>query len=321
MAAPGGLMPKDLLIAVGVGILSAVAATSLLVNNINGALFTFFAPLPVLLLGLSRGLPLTSVALVTGFVAAGVLGGPMVATVFGLVDALPAWLVIRHGLRRTVAADGTVTWAPAGSVLAVLAMAGAALYLGVAAMGWLSGEGLEPAVQSFLDEEFRTIAPTLSDAERGDMVAATAPLFPGVLGGMWVLMAALNGIIGQAILGRVGRAARPTPSFPDLALPGWFSWGLVLACALALLGPGELGYMGRGLALILAVPFLFVGLAVVHTVLGRYPQRGLLLGTFYLVLVMSGWAVLALVTGVGMIEQWAGLRHRLPGPDDGKEIE
>ena len=68
-------------------------------------------------------------------------------------------------------------------------------------------------------------------------------------------------------------------------------------------------YIGRNLALVLAVPYFFLGLAIVHSAARRMAMAGLLLVTFYFVIVISGWAALVVV-GIGLFEQWIGLRNR-----------
>ena len=69
-------------------------------------------------------------------------------------------------------------------------------------------------------------------------------------------------------------------------------------------------------AIVLLVPFFFAGLAVVHAFAGGRQARTLLLMVFYFFLLVSGWPI-AMVVGLGVIEQWAGLRRRFSrtGPD------
>jgi hypothetical protein len=79
-----------------------------------------------------------------------------------------------------------------------------------------------------------------------------------------------------------------------------------------LIGPGDVGYTGRNLALALAFPHFLLGLAVVHGLANRTPQPRALLVGFYVVLFISAWALLA-VAAVGVLEHWIGIRNRLPG--------
>ncbi|HEY4635442.1 MAG TPA: DUF2232 domain-containing protein, partial [Rhodospirillales bacterium] len=167
-----------------------------------------------------------------------------------------------------------------------------------------------------LDELLHAMAPHLGDARIALSVQMMAPLFPGAVGGSWLIMSVVNAALAQAILVRMKRNLRPTPAYAETTLPQWVSWPLVGAAALALIGSGDLQYTGRNLAMVLAVPFFFVGLAVVHTLARRVAYKGLILAAFYLVLVLSGWAMVA-VASFGVVDQWFGLRHRFAGPPAG----
>ena len=114
----------------------------------------------------------------------------------------------------------------------------------------------------------------------------------------------------------MGHNLRPSPAYAGLELPQWMTWPLLGSAALALLGSGEIEYTGRNLAMVLAVPYFFLGLAVIHTWARRLSFTGLILASFYLVLLLSGWVMLV-VAGTGMLEQWRGLRKEAPGPDKG----
>jgi uncharacterized protein YybS (DUF2232 family) len=146
------------------------------------------------------------------------------------------------------------------------------------------------------------------------MVDLMVPMFPGAIGISWLVMTIFNAVMAQNILVKMKKAIRPTPAFVELQLPQWISWPLVAACALALLGAGEMEYTGRNLAMILSLPLFFLGLAVVHTwARGVKSGSWMVLVAFYLVLILSGWATL-LVAGIGLIELWSGLRHRMAKP-------
>jgi hypothetical protein len=88
----------------------------------------------------------------------------------------------------------------------------------------------------------------------------------------------------------------------------------------ALLGSGDVEYIGRNLVMIVALPFFVLGAAVVHGLAGRVRARQPLLVVFYVVLFMSGWARMAVV-GIGLIEQWVGIRRRWAGSNPVREDE
>ncbi len=319
-------MSKDMLIALGGGGLSAAAAMAFLAGSPGALGFVYLAPLPLLLVGLGLGAKAGMVAGITGFMLAGLTGGAMAAGMYGVFNALPAALVVRQALMQKPAGPSSgVEWYPVGSILCWLTVLGAGTFLMAVLASHAVGEaGIEGAVSTYLDRAFQIMAPALGAADRVNVVAAFTPLFPGFVVTSWVVMTAVNGVLAQAGLVRLGRSLRPQTPLADLKLPEWMSALLVAAAAVALLAPGELEYIGRNLVVILAVPFFFLGLAVIHALARRAVPQTTLLAVFYfvfyiLLLVTGDWAAV-MVAGVGLVEQWGGgLRRRIAGPDKNRE--
>ncbi len=321
-------MSKDMLIALGGGGLSAAAFMAFLAGS-PGALtlvIVYLAPLPLLLVGLGLGAKAGTVAGVTGFMVAGLAGGAMAAGPYGLLNALPAALVVRQALlHRPAGPAGGVQWSPVGAILCWLTVLGAAIFLMAVLASHAAGEaGIEGAVSTYLDRLLEAVAPSLfGEGERANWVARLTPLFPGSVVVSWLVMTAVNGALAQALLARMGRGLRPRTALADLKLPEWMSTLLVASAAVALLGPGEVEYIGRNLVIILAAPFFFLGLAVIHALARRAVPMATLLGVFYFVfyglLLFTTWAALTVVA-IGLIEQWGGgLRRRFAGPDENRE--
>ena len=93
---------------------------------------------------------------------------------------------------------------------------------------------------------------------------------------------------------------------------------VVAAAAVALVGSGWLGFVATNIALILCVPYFLTGLAVLHAISARWNGRTAILIAVYLLLLLFGWPLLV-VTGLGMVEHWAGLRQKLGDPGRGNE--
>ncbi|MEO5335678.1 MAG: DUF2232 domain-containing protein [Magnetospirillum sp. WYHS-4] len=318
-------MSKPLLIVLAAGVASALASLSMATGSVLALLMMYVAPLPLLLAGLALGPRLAALAAAAGFAVTGLLGGTAAAAVFGLLHAAPAWVVVRQALAYRTAPDGTIEWSSPGGIVAWLALMAAAMVAG-AATALSGGDGLEAAVQASLDQAFRQLS--LPDPLREGWLDILVPLFPGFAGSAWVVTTVANAALAQALLARSGRALRPSPAFADLTLPDWASVGLVavagLAVAATAIEAGELRYLGRNLAVVLMVPFFFQGLAVVHAMARRSMNGTMLLAAFYLLVLVFDGAKL-LVAGVGVFEQWVGIRRRFAGPvparkpDDGEE--
>ena len=321
-------MSKETLFAVGAGVFSAFAATAF-INQAPGAMMlVYLADLPLFLAGFAFGPQSAAISGAAGFMISGMLGGGLSAGIFGLLQALPVWLVVRQMLLQRPAImaapggtgtarpdEGNVEWYPAGDMVCWLTMLVAAIML-VATVAGLSGDhgSLSALISDNLDRMLQAMAPDWGPAQRTRMVDLMVPMFPGAIGISWLVMTIFNAVMAQNILVKMKKAIRPTPAFVDLQLPQWISWPLVAACALALLGAGETEYTGRNLAMILSLPLFLLGLAVVHTwARGVKSGSWMVLVAFYLVLILSGWATL-LVAGIGLIELWSGLRHRMAKP-------
>ena len=308
--------PREAALALGAGAVSALASVALATGSFGAMVIAYLAPLPLFLVGLSQGPRPAAIAAASGFMVAGILGGTIAAGLFGLLHAVPAWLVIRLGLNHRIQPDQSVLWYPPGTVLAWLTLLGGGIFLVAATLLW-GAEGMKATVHGHLDQAFQAMTPDLTDADRATVLGTLVPLFPAAVGTSWIMMTAINAVLAQAILTRSGRNLRPSPGYADIRLPDWSSWALVGAAATALLGPGEVEYIGRNLTVLLAVPFFFVGLAVAHSLARRTQYENMLLAAFYLVLLVSGWA-LVLVAGAGVVEQWVGLRDRIAGPTEGE---
>lgn len=322
-------MPKETLIAIGAGVLSAISATAFLMRAPGAVFFVYLSSLPLFMSGLALGPRAVGISGAVGFMTAGLVGGGTLAGIFGITLALPAWLVVRQMLLQRPAmgpggaqaspqaAPGAsqVEWFSPGEMLCWLTtLAGALLLMSALVSPW-SGQSLSELVSTNLTQVMNEVARGMDPGRRDEAVAIMTPLFPGAMGASWLLMIIVNAASAQGLLVRLGHNLRPSPAYADLELPNWMSWPLVGSAALALIGSGELEYTGRNLAMIMAVPYFFLGLAVVHAWARRVAYTGMVLVAFYLVLVVSGWATLV-VAGIGVLEQWSGIRNRFQGPGD-----
>lgn len=312
-------MSRHLLIALGGGA-SAILSIAFVTGSPAMLFLANLAPLPLFLVGFGYGPVAGTLAVLIGLALSGILGGLLTAGMFGLVHAVPSWLAFRQALMRRTAADGTVTWYPLGAVLCWLTAFAAALLVVVALLSHGQGDSFRGSVSWYLGQIVQILLPVVSDAERDRILAALVPFFPGSAVVMWLAVIAGNGMLALAILAKSGQNLRPRPNAGDAVLPDWISWLMVAAAAVALLGSGDLEYIGRNLAMITAVPFFVLGVAVVHVLARRVGVHQPLLVAFYVVLFMFGWARMAVV-GLGLIEQWVGVRRHFAATNPVREDE
>ena len=92
--------------------------------------------------------------------------------------------------------------------------------------------------------------------------------------------------------------------------PAWTPYAFSAAVILKAVGPGGFGFVGENLAPVLAMPYFFVGIAVVHALARRTPIRTLALVIFYMILILLGFFAMVLVVALGFAETWLAIRQR-----------
>lgn len=311
-------MGKSVLLALAGGLASALMAAAAFGGGV-GMLIAYFAPLPLLLIGLAGGRSAIGLAAAVGTVGCLTAAGLAPAAVFLALTALPSWLVVHEALRPGVDEAGVPGFAPVGRALAILACLIASALVGISLAAG-AGDGLEAAIHGHLDEVFAASLTGLDDAARADLAGSVAPLFLGLSAAIWLLMITLNAGIAQSLLARRRLAIRPRPAWSALALPAWFAWPLVGAAVLALVAPGDIAFLARNVVLVLAAAYFLQGLATLHGLSRGRPGRRPMLILLYFIIGIAFVFAAPVIAGIGMIDQWAGLR-RPPAPPAGLKIK
>jgi hypothetical protein len=300
----------------GAAVLGAVSAALYLAALAlpGGVVLASFTQAPLFFAGLTLGLPaalaasVTSALMVSG--AAGLVGG----LVHGIVNALPVLVLVQRALLSRKAADGVVEWYPPGLLVSWLTALGL-LALGVLLLLLASSEGgIAGAVQRQIEAMLPLFGPN-QEAMR-PLFETIAPVVPGMVVAAWMTVTMINGALAQALALKTARAARPAPDIAATELPKLVAAGLAISAGLGLLGPGALGVVGVNGTVVLTMPFLVLGFAVVHAATKGIRARGLLLGGLYAVTAILTWPVIAIVA-LGLIEQGFGLKRRFAAPRPG----
>jgi hypothetical protein len=172
------------------------------------------------------------------------------------------------------------------------------------------GEGtLDARLTAELHAALTQMLPEAPAQDIETLAQGIAPYAIGLSTLSWLLVLAVNGALAQGLVGRMGRGRRPAPQMAELELPRWMAPALAVGLAAAYLAPGDLGFAAQNLAMVLLLPFFFAGLAVVHAFVRHRAARGVLLAVFYGAIVLFTWLAV-LVTGLGLLDQLAGLRRR-----------
>ncbi|MGB5716603.1 MAG: hypothetical protein WBN81_05860 [Gammaproteobacteria bacterium] len=162
-------------------------------------------------------------------------------------------------------------------------------------------------VESTLEEAGVSLPPRLADPELQQQVAA-------LLTGM-VVASLVIGVISSLLLARWWQSLLVHPGgfreeFYGLRLG--YAAGLVTLAVMvtARLTQGTLSDFSAQLAMILLVPFLLVGLAIIHSLLRQYRRGTGWLVLVYVLLAVFPQATLLLAAG-GLMDTWIDFRRRL----------
>ncbi len=300
MRALAGLIVKGPLQAVLVIVISTVLAmlapplTSVLVYAGGGALALYS-----LYAGPRQGLLAMAGALVVIGGLTLVSGGKPLPALMLLLYWLPVWLAALV-LRYTVSLS-----------LALLVLTGTGLLLVVLAFAWLGDpaawwqQQMQPLVEALARQ------PEL-ELNRADLAAAaeqTARFMTGLMAGGLVFAALVSLLLGrwwQSLLVNPGGLRE---EFYALALGRSPTLAGVAIVVLASLGLGPFSDFALQLALVVMVPFILVGLAVIHATLAAHGvHRGWLIALYLLAGLLP--QTLLMVAVAGMLDPWLDLRRR-----------
>ncbi len=302
--------PKQWMTIVAGGALSALLCALAALGSFGGILLAYFCQLPLFVVGLSMG---TAAGAIAGAIAgAGVLamGGVFGVLVFILFNAAPVVFLVRQALLFRSDEAGNTEWYPPGLLAASATCCGLILLTLVFVWLGLTTEGVEASIRDYIGRFAEGMFKDLPLDDRQKVVDGVAPILLGTVGLSWLVMLVINGTLGQGLATRMGWNLRPSPDFTMMVLPRWLPMvaAALLICAVAI--PGTLGFFATNAALIAALPFFLVGLAVVHMAAKRISAGPMLLILFYILMLLFGWPV-AIVAFLGLIEQMAGFRQRL----------
>lgn len=313
-------MPTALVAALGGGAVSAFLYVSVVFAGVGALILGYLAPLPLLLVGLWFGFAATGIAGVVGallvLTATGTLLGPLG---YVLTGAAPAAFVARQALLARQTDKGGVEWYPPGPLLLGLTGFGIAAFFVAVVLALGEAGGLEGVVRRTLQGMAQRFTAPGETAPPPDAFWM-APALPGLVVVSWLVMTIINATLAQGLLMRFGRNRRPPMRLADLELPGWVVLVFAGVCAAALVLSDGLDFLALNAALVLSLPFGLAGLSVVHAFANLQKAKVALLVGFYLFLFLFGWPILLMI-GLGVIEQWIGLRRRWArvGPDQEDE--
>ena len=306
-------MRPELILAAAAGLCSSLLFAALAGQTLSGVILANLTMFPLFAAGLGLGLSGAIVAAGSGLVITALVGDIERAAFYAAAFVVPV-VVLTHQTLRSRQAAGDIVWYPTGLLLSWLAGLGAAM-----ALYWMWQFSPDEAAEEIRQQlayilrgpAGQSVEPaTPSDGELSKLANLFLVYLPGILAASWMLTIVINGGLAQLVLRWSGRNRRPSPAITEIQLPLPLVLLFMVMVIVSMLD--GVGYIGSTFAMVLGVPVLLQGLAVVHAFSAQLGSPGFMLAAFYMLLVISG-VVVPLVMILGLIEQWAHLRRRI-GP-------
>ena len=305
-------MSRQFLLAVGAGALAALFYVAVGLGSFGSLILAYLAQLPLFAIGLGAGFHLALLASGVGTVVIAAALPLSAAGLFLLTAALPVLVLTNRALLSRTGPDGRVEWYPPGHLIAILNGLALAALVGAALAFWGHDGGMVGAGRELLAEMLRgSVVGGLSEQAVAAAQNRLAWFLPALVLSSWQIMVMVNGVLAQGVLSRFSLAIRPGAPFRELWLPQWLSVALAAALVASFL-PGRIGDLGGNAAIVAALPFVFLGLSVIHALSVRWPARTFVLVCLYVALFVAGWPAL-IVAAIGFLETWLSLRQRFSG--------
>lgn len=283
------------------GLLSAALSLFHLLPTPGLALISYFAALPLFLLGLGIGLrPLYGAGLIATALIL-LIAGPIVSAEFFVFSVVGPALILNRALLNRKTSSGKVAWYPSSLLLRDLTlMSGGIMLLALGAYIYLmQGSNVADLVKTL----FKTIDPQNHMREIEPIFVKIFPLLPGFFAFSWTIMMLINASFAQGLLIRFKRNLRPSPSFEDLEAPKSFLILLGLSLLLSVVGVGYVELLGKNVAFVFIFPFFLIGLGFIHQWLHKSKFSMAWLTLFYFFLFVFLWPAIFVIL-LGILKPW-----------------
>lgn len=266
----------------------------------------------------AAGAGLTGLVVLVALIVALALG-PEPAVLFALFFAAPIVFAVHFLGRSRTSSLGYIEWqAP----LTVMAWLLAAALAGMIIFGLMVIKGdtdLVVLTRTFLEPLFTGIFPEFGLFRIRSMSSSLAPVFPGAVIAVWLLLLAISTAGATAVLHHRGALGRPTPRMEELRTPLWVPVAFIVALLIVWWGDGNTAYLGQNAAIAAFVPMFLVGVGTFHAIARRTPITLLILAVFYgFMIVFPPLSVP--VALIGVADQILGLRRRTGLVRPGQEV-
>ena len=317
------MTPNTIFMSLGAGLISAIVFASATTGPMLARFALFLlTPLALYLAGLGLGPLSAALAGLAATAIVALIAQPVAALVYGVSEALPAFLLCRQALLARGEGEER-EWFPVGHMVATAAlMAGLSALLILVLMGAdveALTKSMKTFVETFVKSELPGLpgAPTIGEEQIPQIAEVTLRLLPGVLALSIMITILLNLWIAGRITLASGRLERPWPDLSAMTLPSTASFALAAALAISFAG-GFVGLAAGAFAGSYFFAFAIMGLAVAHFVTRGSPWRGFTLAGLYAMLFVYSFSTTLILAFIGLGETLLGYRAAFSrGPPPG----
>ncbi|MBJ26261.1 MAG: hypothetical protein CL567_01210 [Alphaproteobacteria bacterium] len=305
-------MPARNLIAIGAGLTSALLFAAITTGHPLAMLVVPFSMLPLFLIGLSSGVTTTIISLVVATIVVASICGFIGGIIYVAAEAVPAFAISKHLKSFNNKGNNQYSRAPASKLISYITGYASILLILI----FVSSLGLEGGFIGMVERQLNmALEPLISNNLNSEesiknLASQIARLAPGTMTAWWLAITLISLGISQALLKRFSNIYVFNLNLAYAKNPYWIVFGLAISLVIGLISDGLAGIIGWNLFQVLIVPFIFVGLMVIHLLCKGWAPGPLFIGVFYLIMFVRGWPMF-LVAILGFFEQWVKLRDRL----------
>ena len=293
------------------GISASLFAIALTNSQTPLSILAYISTIPLFVAGLGAGYVSSIIACLTGILALAVVQHPAYAIAYFGVATLPTMIITLLALRYRVNAEGKVFWYPEGLLITAISLYPVMAFLTGTGYFWNEEGGFLGTTTRMLNSAFEPMKEKASpDALLviGNLAEKLAYFLPSVAGAMWILFTIFCLFIAQKALRNQGWNLRTGFTVRDVYAPSWLVYALAVTGLAGAFAPRPHDFIGVSLSILLALPFFFAGLGVIHSWAATTRLPLLVLAGIYVIL-CTFWPAL-LVVLLGVLDQWINFRQR-----------
>lgn len=313
-------MQNWIITGIAAGIAAAAMQGTAMTPSLISIVIFYLSPLPLFLVGFSRGATPVALGVAVMALVLVLLSGSIMFALMAVLSAGLAPLAATHlsMITRTASAttdpqagegearDAGREWYPEGRlVLWLAAIAAIVAGLSVLIMG-TDFAAYKKFVSDFVTPALEVFEKRMPDNQppfpKEQFVTMMVFSLPFIAAAMWLLATISSMRIAISALSASNKTLRPWPPFSQLAFPP----NSVIILAVALIASYFLSGIPQLLALgalgAFAVAFTILGLAVIHSFVGKSPARPFLLAMLYTGLVLFGGIFVVPIVILGLLD-------------------